>query len=242
MARFDPRPAVLALLEAFRDGEPVSGLPEGAGPATPAQGRRVAHALVRALDLAVVGFRAVADGPGGILTTGPLFETRLAHSGISMPLAALPCLEASAACFFPLQRALPPVPEPFSLRRVLATIGPARAAIDLASWRTRERPQTVAGRIADLAGLGMVVLGDRPRGAAAIRPGAARLACDDGPLVELDLTPALLAAAEAARRAGGLPAGAGLVLAGLRPLGVPEPGGILAVRLVGGGKASVRLA
>jgi hypothetical protein len=237
MPRFDPRPASLALLEAFRDGEPISALPAGSEPATSAQGSQIARAVVEGLGLPVVGFRALADG-----TTGPLLEPRIARSGVTIPLAALPGIEASAACFFPLVRALPPAVEPYTARRVLAALGPARAAIDLSAWRTQSRPDTVARRIADLAGLGMVVLAGAPRGAAHADPRTLRVSWNDGTMVEADASPQLLAAAEAARRAGGLPVGAALVAAGLLPGIAPQPGSRLSLRLVGGGRVSATLA
>jgi len=235
-ARFDPRSAARALLEALRDGEPISALPEGGAPQTTAQGQRVARAVLAELDLPVVGFRARADG-----LAGPLLAPRLVATGAQVPLAALPGLQASAACLVPLARALPPLSEPYSLRRILAALGPARAAIDLAAWRTRTAPTTAAARLADLCGLGMLVVAGPPRGAAAADLGALRVSWNDDPAIVVDVTPQLVAASEAARLAGGLPAGAALVATGLTPTHSPTAGTGLAVRVVGAGKASVTL-
>jgi hypothetical protein len=234
--RFDPRSAARALLEALREGEPISALPEGAVPQTATQGWRVARAVLAELDLPVVGFRALADG-----LAGPLLAPRLVAAGVQVPLAALPGLQASAACLVPLARALPPLSEPYSLRRILAALGPARAAIDLAAWRTSTRPTTAALRIADLCGLGMLVVADPPRGAASVDLGALRVSWNDDRAVVVDVTPQLVAAAEAARLAGGLPAGAALVATGLTPTHAPPSGTVLSVRVVGAGKASVTL-
>jgi len=234
--RFDPRPAALSLLEAFRDGEPISALPQGAAPTTSAQGWRIARQVIEGLGLPVVGFRALADG-----TTGPLLAPRLVANGMTIPRAALPGLQASAACFFPLARALPASAQPYTPRRVLAALGPARAAIDLASWRTQAPPAQAAARIADLAGLGLVVLADRPRGAARADPRALRVGWAEAQRVTRDAMPQVMAAAEAARLAGGLPEGAALVAVGLTPPLLPPSGAVLAVRVAGAGKASVTL-
>jgi hypothetical protein len=235
MPRFDPRPAALALLEAFRDGEPISALPEGRAPRTAAQGARIAAAVIEGLGLPVVGFRALADG-----TTGPLLEPRIVRSGTAVPLSALPGIEPTAACVFPLVRALPPSAKPYSRRRVISALGPPRAAIDLAAWRTKQRPRRLAEALADLAGLGMVVVADPPRGGAPADPGALRLIVDGAAPSVVDALPQLLVLAEAARKLGGLPVGAALVAAGLAAMPHPGPAG-LALRLTGGGKVSVTL-
>jgi hypothetical protein len=88
----------------------------------------------------------------------------------------------------------------------------------------------------------MAVLADPPRGAARADPRALRLAVDGGAISVVDALPQLTAAAEAARRAGGLPAGAALVVAGLAPIDPPVAGTTIAVRIVGGGTARAALA
>ena len=234
-ARFDPARAGLALAEAFRDGEPISALPDGAAPRTAAQARRIAAWVVDELGLAAVGFRTLADG-----TTGPLLEPRLAHSGVSLPRSALPNLSASAAVLFLLAKPLPASATPYTARRVLGALAPGRAAIDLASWRTASVPQGILARGADLAGLGQLVVADAARASTAPDPAALRIAWNDGPVTSIDASPLLLAAAEAAREAGGLPAGAALVVAGLSAAIAAGPG-VLSCRLVGGGRAEVTL-
>lgn len=235
-ARFDPRPAARALAEAWRDGATLPALAEGTAPQSLSQGRRIAQAMLAELDLPAVGFRALASG-----LAGPLLAPRLARSGSLIPRAALPGLEASAACLFPLCRKLPPLAAPYSLRRVLGALGPARAAIDLAAWRTEAGPRSTAAQLADLCGLGIVVVADPPRGAAGADPRALRIACDDSSPVILDVTPLLVAAAESARLSGGLPEGAALVAVGLVPAGTPPAGTTLAVRITGAGRASATL-
>ena len=110
-------------------------------------------------------------------------------------------------------------------------------ALDVAASRFRDPPRRAALLAADLAGLGQVVVGRRAA--------AAALSDDDGRRVPValsapnrrprgeprDLHAALEAAAAAARRLGGLPAGALLVVAGLSPAVAPEAGLALAAGL-----------
>lgn len=238
--RFDPGPAAQALAEAWRDGRPIAPLAEGAAPRTASQAGRVARAILEELDLPVVGIRLVVR-EGGAPLAGPLLAPRLAAGGVVLPAAMLPGGGATAAVLFPLARALPPAREAYTARRVLGALGPARAAIDLSAWRTAPPPADAVARVADLAGLGSVVLAGPARGAAP-DPAALRLAWAGGRLLTHDLRPLLLLAAEAARALGGLPAGAGLLVAGLDKALPLAPGASFACRVVGGGVAGVRLA
>lgn len=236
MPRFNPVPAAQALAEAWRSGEWLPTLP--APPGTPAQGAAVLAALLTELDLPAVGFRALPDG-----TTGPLLEARLFASGTSFPASALPQATARAAVLFRLARALPAADTPYTARRVLGALGSAQAAIDLAGWRTQAEPTALPARLADMGGLGAVVLATPPRaGANAPDPAALRLAWNGGKLQVLDARPLLLAAAEAARLAGGLPAGAALLAAGLLAPMALAPGQDVSCRIVGLGTATAALA
>jgi 2-keto-4-pentenoate hydratase len=236
MPRFSPAPAALALAEAWRTGEFLAALP--APPGTARQAAAVLAALLTELDLPAVGFRALPDG-----TTGPLLESRLFASGTTLPASALPHATARAAVLFRLARALPASATPYTARRVLGALGSAQAAIDLGAWRTQAEPAALPARLADLGGLGAVVLATPPRaGAAAPDPAALRLAWNGGKLQALDARPLLLAAAEAARLAGGLPAGAALLAAGLVPPMVLAPGESVSCRIVGLGTAAAALA
>lgn len=236
MPRFDPLPAALALAEAWRTGEFLAALP--ASPGTARQGSAVVAALLAELDLPAVGFRALPDG-----TTGPLLDSRLFASGTTLPSSALPHATARAAVLFRLARALPASATPYTARRVLGALGTAQAAIDIGAWRTQAEPTTLPARLADLGGLGAVVLASSPRaGATTPDPAALRLAWNGGKLQVLDARPLLLAAAEAARLAGGLPAGAALLAAGLLPPVALAPGQGVSCRIVGLGTATAALA
>lgn len=238
--RFDPAPAAQALAEAWRDGQPISALPEGAAPRTVAQARRIAHAVLEELDLPVVGIRVLAGG-GAAALAGPLLAPRLAASGAVLPAAMLPGGQATAAVLFPLARALPSSATPYTARRVLAALAPPRAAIDLSAWRAAPPPESLPARLADLSGLGHVVLAGPARGTPP-DPASLRLAWGVGKLAPHDVRDALLAAAEAARAIGGLPAGAALLVAGLSAPEPLAPAASFACRVVGGGLAEASLA
>jgi hypothetical protein len=232
---FDPRRAALALAEAFREGAPIGGLPDGGAPASIEQGWQVAALMLDELGMPAAGLRSLADG-----TVGPLLDSRLVPSGAMVPAAALPCLSASAA--FPLLRPLPPDRQPYAPALLRAAIGPARAAIDLAAWRIAPPPPTPAARIADLGGLGQVVLAPKPgsRGAIA-EPDGLKVSLNGAPRREISVRARLVALADAARLAGGLPAGAALVIAELLPPIAAGPGGALALRIVGASRVEVRV-
>jgi hypothetical protein len=277
-AGYDPRPAALALAEAWREGAPISALPSP--PRTRVQAERVAFGMLAELDLAAVGFRAVARDDGTILT-GPLVESRLLESGVSVP-AALHAGQARGALFAPLATALPGGRGAIDWPTLATLLGRPRAALDLAAVRVAG--DDAVHDTADLARLGLIVL-SAPRRNAAADPGALRVvlergvpATDDRPLPDppplrarggaaasapspahsssigqrrvregvpltlkatLDARPLLLAAANAARRAGGLPQGAALCVA--LPLAVPAAGARIACRITGLGEAAAIL-
>lgn len=223
-AVFDPVPAAQALAEAWREGTPIGAL--AAPPRTLAQAGRVAFALLAELDLPAVGFRAVARDDGTILT-GPLVESRLLQGGVTVP-ASLHAGHARAALFAPLAAPLPGGRGALDWTRLAPLLGPLRAALDLGAARIAGDDAVLV--TADLAGLGLVVLGPSRRKAGA-DPAALRVTLGDAKTT-LDARPLLLAAANAARRAGGLPHGAALCAA--LPLAVPAaPGTRLACRITG---------
>jgi hypothetical protein len=82
--------------------------------------------------------------------------------------------------------------------------------LDVSAWRLRELPASAGLAAADLAGLGFIVAGRGKRGLAppeALPVGMAPAGARRRPGAR-DAAAALLQAAEAARRAGGLPRGA----------------------------------
>jgi 2-keto-4-pentenoate hydratase len=221
-----------ALVEAFETGNPIVPLPSELLPADAAAGEAVAEAVLDALALVPCGLRSVLQ-PDGSLRHGPLLESRLMRDGASLPLAALRHARVSAAAVGVLGAALDPGA---SAPPVLAAIHPA---IDIATTRFRDGAAGAGAEAADLGGIGHVVVGRR----AAVPAGPVAVSCAAEPRrprgVPSDLAHAFAEAAAAARRLGGLPAGALLVVAGLTPPAEPAPGESWTARLSGLGRARV---
>jgi 2-keto-4-pentenoate hydratase len=236
-ADFECRPAAQALAEAMREGTQIAALPQGSVPATAAQGWQVAAAVLDELAQPAVGFRMAADG-----LIGPLLGPRLLDSAAAVPATALPGLSVTAAVLVPLLHAVPAARRALAWPDVRPLLGRPRPALDLAAWRVQPPPSDAPSRIADLAGLGLVVLGPpAPRAATPPVFDAVRVAMGLADLVAYDLRPSLVALAEAARRGGGLPAGAALLVAGLSAPLTPRAGASLACRLARLGRAEARL-
>jgi hypothetical protein len=230
---FDPLPAAQALAEAWREGASIGALP--APPRTLAQAERVGFAMLAELDLAAVGFRAVALESGAIVT-GPVVETRLLPGGVALP-AGTAGVTMRAGLFAPLAEALPGGRAEITWPKLLALLGPMRAALDVAAARVTTSEADAVLATADLAWLGHIVLAPAGRHAKA---DAAALAVTLGTTrARLDARPMLLATANAARRAGGLPPGAALCVA--LPLAAPIAERTIACRITGLGTAAARL-
>lgn len=190
------------LSEAVETGNLLAPLPAELAPRTVEEGEDAAGALLEALGATPVGLRI---GPGDI--AGPLIGTRLLLNGSGIALSALPHAAASPALVGVLAADLSGETAP--------QWAGMHAAIDVAASRFRDGPPDAAACAADLGGLGLIVLGRR-------RPmGSARLVAR-GPVI--DVAAALAPAIAAARRLGGLPAGALLMVAGLAPAITPQPG------------------
>lgn len=190
------------LAEAVETGNLLAPLPAELAPRTIEEGEDAAGALLDAIGAAPIGLRI---GPGGI--AGPLIGTRLLPNGNAIALSALPHAHASPALVGVLAAELAQdgAPEWAGMH----------AAIDVAASRFRDGPPDAAACAADLAGLGLIVLGRRrPMGIARLAPRAP----------SIDVATALAPAVAAARRLGGLPAGALLMVAGLAEGIAPQPG------------------
>ncbi|MCX8133393.1 MAG: hypothetical protein N3D18_05425 [Roseococcus sp.] len=204
-----------ALAEAWEQGEALAPLPAGMAPLDVPAGEEVAAALVERLGQPVIGIRLVS-GPGGAWIAGPLLGPRLLRAGTPVALPALRHPRVSAAVIGVLAAPLAEAPPSFSA---------LHPAVDVAADRYRDGPADAAQAVADLASLGLLVAGKRAPGALPERA-AARI----GPTgtrhrpVEAALAPLMEQAAAAARRWGGLPAGALLVVAGLGGLRAAAPG------------------
>jgi hypothetical protein len=224
-----------AIVEAFETGNPVAPLPPALRPADALAGEAVAEEVLEALGLAPCGLR-IAPAPGGSWLAGPMLGTRLLRDGATLAVAALRHPRASAAAIGVLAAPLDPEG---SGPPAFAAVHPA---LDIATSRFRDGPAGPGEEAADLAGLGFVLAG-RP-GRAPDAPVAASCAAEPkrprGRPV--DLAGAFLAAADAARRLGGLPAGALLVVAGLTPPETPAAEEAWVARLSGLGRARAVLA
>lgn len=204
------------LAEACATGAPLGALPDSLAPRTVGDGQQVAAAVLSILGVEACGIR-MSRGPQGAAVAGPVLESRLLRDGAAIALDALRHATVSAAIVAvlggdldPDGDALPPV-----------TLLPA---LDVVASRFTQPPGTDALLAADLGGHGLLVVGrpmQGPPGAVRVRlaPGRTRPAGADRELGE-----ALAAAAAAARRLGGLPAGALLVAAGLSDPHGPRPG------------------
>ncbi|MBW8269884.1 hypothetical protein [Caldovatus aquaticus] len=230
-APFQPsaRAAAGWIAEALVTGNPLAPLPEDLAPRTTAEGECVALAVLEEAGLVACGVR-VAPGPaGGPPVAGPVIESRLLRDGATIALSALRHPAVSAAVVGVLGRALPPGEE----EQEPSVFSALHPAVDIAASRFRDPPQTPALQAADLGGLGLLVVGRGVAPAAAgpvpvrLGPAGARRRRGEAP-VPLDLLAALAPAVAAARRLGGLPAGAVLVAAGLAAPAIrPSPEGVL---------------
>lgn len=219
------------IAEAFETGNPLAYLHEPLAPRDVEAGERIAAAVLERLDLIACGIRI---GPGcdpDLFVAGPILEGRLLASRTPVLLAALRHARATAALVGTL--AEPLTPAGTSSPRFAAL----HPAIDIAASRFSQPAASIPLLAADLAGLGQVVAG-RATAAATMSPDAWHaLPVTLAPKGRrarphaVDVAARIDQATVAARRLGGLPAGAILVVAGLSNPLVPQPGGILAAGL-----------
>jgi 2-keto-4-pentenoate hydratase len=220
------------LAEALETGNPLAPLPAEAVPATLAEGQHVAALVLEQLGLVPCGLR-LAPGPDGGMVPGPVLEGRLLPDGAVIGLAALRHPGVAPAILGVLGEDLS---EGRDAPPHFAALHPA---IDIASWRLRDPPGDPALAAADLGGLGLLVVGR----ARHTQPAPCRLGF--GPVgarrktAALDAPAALRAAADAARQAGGLPAGAVLVTV-LAPARAVEAGTSIGCSLSGLGRVQAR--
>jgi len=233
MAEQDPTAAARWLAEAIETGNPLRDLPDDLAPPDQDAGEDIAIATLEALGLVACGVRLLRL-PDGALLAGPMLEGRLLAQAAPVALGALRHPSLTAAAIGVLAEDLP------GDGHGLPCFAALHAALDIAATRFTETPASLALRAADLGGLGLVVAG-RPR---AVEPGLIRVLIGPAGLRRqghpVDLLDAFAAAAQAARRLGGLPAGALLVVAGLSP---PVPAeGLVAADLGPLGKVEARFA
>lgn len=217
------------LAEALETGNALAPLPALHAPRSVADGMRIAARVLDRTGLVPCGVRLCPGGPRSKVVVGPMLEGRLIPAGAPVALSALRHPRATAAVVAVLAEDLP--------RRGggLPALSALHPAIDLAATRFRDAPASAALMAADLGTLGQVVTGRRKAeiDLDTLHEVPVTLAPERRrpPGTVTDIASALEQAAEAARRLGGLPAGAVLVVAGLSPAIVPEAGTGLAAGL-----------
>ncbi|MDB5384197.1 MAG: hypothetical protein JWO26_3829, partial [Rhodospirillales bacterium] len=146
------------IAEAIETGNPLAPLPPEIGPRDLDEGEDAVGALLALMALTPVGLRI---GPTGV--AGPLLAPRLLADGAALALSALPHASASRAIVGVLAADLDETGEP--------EWAGMHAAIDVAASRFRDGPPDAACCAADLAGLGLIVLGRRrPMGSLRLTP------------------------------------------------------------------------
>jgi 2-keto-4-pentenoate hydratase len=239
------RRAAARVAEAIGEGRALPPFPQDCRPTTPAAGRRIGALALAELGLVPVGLRLAPDLAAGTEVAGPLVESRLLRSPATLPAPAMPTgRRVTLALLAQLGADLPPRATPYRAGDVLRRIASLHAALDLAETRFADGPPDLPSHLADLAGLGLVVFGPPARAGwqeAARRPLAATLRSDADEAWHgaVEAAAALVRAAEAARQAGGLPAGALLLVAGLSP---PRSDAACEARIARVGSAACRSA
>lgn len=206
------------LAEALETGNPLAPLPAGAEPAGVAEGAHVAALVLESLGLVSCGLR-FAPGPDGAMLAGPVLEGRLLPDGAAVALATARHAAAAPGVMGVLAEDLPAGPGV-----ALPAFSALHPILDVAAWRLRDPPGSPGLAAADLSGHGFIVAGRGKRGVAAgpLPVGMAPVGARRRPQTR-DAAAALLAAAEAARSAGGLPRGA-VLAAVLGPRVAPAQG------------------
>jgi hypothetical protein len=201
------------LAEAVETGHPLAPLPPEIAPRDLAEAEETAAAVLEALEIAPCGLRLLRRVAGRALA-GPMVEGRLLPSGTPVSPATLRHPEVTAAVIGVLAE---PLEEGALTPPAFARLHPA---LDISVTRFTAAPEDALALTADLARLGLVMAGKGK----ALAPGLVRVSLapkGSRPRgMETDLGAAFAEAAIAARRMGGLPAGALLVVAGLTP---PQP-------------------
>jgi 2-keto-4-pentenoate hydratase len=203
VARASPEQVAGWLAEALETGNPLAPLPAGAEPAGVAEGAHVAALVLEALGLVPCGLR-LALGPDGAALAGPVLEGRLMPDGAAVALATVRHAAVAPGVMGVLAEDLSPEAE-----GAPPTFSALHPILDVSAWRLRDPPDSPALAAADLSGHGFIVAGRGKRGAAPgpLPVGLAPAGVRRRPETR-DAAAALLAAANAARRAGGLPRGA----------------------------------
>lgn len=198
------------LVEALETGCPLARLPAQAAPTTMDEAQDTALAVLEALEITPCGLRLLRR-PEGPALVGPMVEGRLVRSDAVVAPEMLRHAQVTAAVIGVLAQALDADSDGAP---VFAKLHPA---MDIAATRFTSPPDDALLLTADLARMGLVGAGR----AKVLTPGTHTVALAPKGRrprgTPVDLAAALREAANEARRMGGLPAGALLVVAGLTP-------------------------
>ena len=199
-----------ALAEAWETGHPVAPLTADYTPTNLDAAEDVAGAVLEKLALVPCGIRVIEEGLVGVMLPGRL------GMGTTLPLAALPHARVAPALVAVLAE---PITEDGAGLPAVARLHPA---LDVASSRYQDGPANAFEAAADLAGLGHVVIG---KGRTVDWPTRCVLELDGarGKPRKVDMAALFQRAVQVAREAGGLPAGAVLVLVPACAVAVAEP-------------------
>jgi hypothetical protein len=204
------------LAEAWETGHSLAPLPADLAPPDRAAGEAIAAELVELLGVPVCGVR-LTPGPDGLsMVSAPLLAPRMLRVGTPVALSALRNPRISAGFLGVLA-------EPFEGGEPV--ISAYHPVLDLAATRYTAGAADVAHQVADMGGLGFVLVGKRWIGTLP-EDGEARLGLTGArprPL-RAPLANLMRQAGEEVLRWGGLPAGAVLVVAGLATGSPPVAG------------------
>lgn len=221
------------LAEAWMSGDPLAPFPAGLAPQDLAAGEAIAAGLVEALALPVCGLR-LAPGPDGLtMLSAPLLEPRMLRAGTPVAMASLRHARISAGILGVLAEPLEDGPPVFSA---------FHPVIDIAASRYSAPQVDAAHQVADLNGLGLIMVGKRWIGELP-EDGEARIGLTgDRPRpLRAPLAALMRQAGEAAAKWGPLPAGAVLVVAGLATGSPPIAGTKWAAAIPPVGRISISL-
>jgi 2-keto-4-pentenoate hydratase len=219
---------------AIQTGDLLAPLPAELMPPDRDTAEELAGQVLEWLGFVPCGVR-LAPAADGSMITGAVLEARFLDDGASLALEIMRHGRASAALLGVLGAALEP--EATTPPEITAI----HPALDISASRFTKGPADRLAEIADLAGLGMLVLGKRRP----VPEAPSRVALIEGEGAArgrpFDLHAAFAQAAAEARRLGGLPAGAVLVVAGLgAPVVGLKAGAQFTARFTGIGKVSAR--
>ncbi len=222
------------LQEAWETGNPLAPIPPGT---TREAAEEAAASLCEGLGAPVVGLRMarVPQQAGGGWVAAPLPETRMLRAGTPVATAALRAARLSVGVMGVLAEDLGEDAPVFSA---------LHPVLDVAASRFRDGPASTEECLADLGGVGFVLVGKRAAGTTLPETAEARLGLTGArprPINE-QLAALFAQAAAAARRGGGLPAGSLLLVAGLGGEAVPKPGEKWSAAVAGVGRISAGFA